>query len=107
MKTNKRFRGIGWWMGAATATTMGIVACGSDFSGDDCKTSRTCPAVGGDNAGDGGAPSGHPTNAGGADAATAGQAAGGAEVTPDGAGGAGGAPTIADEGGAGGAPEPE
>lgn len=107
MKTNKSFRGIAWWAGAAAATTMGVVACGSDFSSDDCKANRTCPAAGGDGAADGGAQSGNAANAGGAGAAAAaGQPSGGAAGTTT-PGGAGGATTNADAGGAGGAPEPE
>src|SRR3954469_19911602 len=46
MKANKAFRGIAWWAGAAASTTIGLAACGSDFSSDDCKASRTC-ALGG------------------------------------------------------------
>ncbi len=113
MKTKMRFRLTAWWVGAAAATTLGVVACGSDFTGGDCKVSRTCAAAGGEATADnGGAPSGNAANVGGDDAViTAGHAAGGAGDTPPLQGGAGGAtdtlPIAGGAGGAGGSVEPE
>ena len=104
MKTNKRFRGTAWWVGAAAA--LGVVACGSEFNGGEaCKATRTCSAAGGDQVDDGGAPSGNTTNVGGADAViTAGDASGGTADTSPTPGGAGG--VLAEtRGAAGAAPE--
>jgi Bacterial Ig-like domain len=108
MKTSKQLRVTAWWVGAAAATTLGVVACGSDFNGsEDCKASRTCAAAGGETAVDGGAPSGNAPSAGGADVVVAaGNASGGAADTAPIQGGAGGV-AVAETGGAGGAVEPE
>lgn len=79
MTTMKR-RGLGLASALGTLVTLGVVACGDDFTGD-CRASHTCPEGGGaanHEAGSGGADDEQPSAAGGGESmTTAGGAAGG------------------------------
>lgn len=83
---------LGWVLGGVAALSSGIVACGSDFSGD-CQLSRTCPDAEG-SAGAGTSEAGQPGTAGDA----------GSQPEPAAAGGAGESPSESTEAGGGGAP---